>query len=222
MSFRQGARQFFERRGAPTPPLPYDAEVEWLEGTGTQYIETGTYPGDNRLIKCRFAASIIQRQLNYFPFWRIQGRTGIGMFQTSANPARWVMAYTPLTINPISTMPDENWHSIELYRDSSSQYLTLDDVTEGISQSPAASISQGQILLFANAPANGGLPSSVGKGKISSFSVYDTSTNQNLCDFVSVRFTNELGQSEGAMYDRVSGQLFRNAGTGTFTWGEKQ
>ena len=25
-----GARQFFERRGAPTPPLPYDAEVEWI------------------------------------------------------------------------------------------------------------------------------------------------------------------------------------------------
>ena len=32
MSFRQGARQFFERRGAPTPPLPYDAEVEYVEG----------------------------------------------------------------------------------------------------------------------------------------------------------------------------------------------
>jgi hypothetical protein len=38
-------------------------------------------------------------------------------------------------------------------------------------------------------------------------------------DFITVRFTNELGQSEGAMYDRVSGQLFRNAGTGAFTIG---
>ena len=26
-----GARQFFERRGAPTPPLPYDYEVEYIE-----------------------------------------------------------------------------------------------------------------------------------------------------------------------------------------------
>lgn len=26
-----GARQFFERRGAPTPPLPYDAEVDYIE-----------------------------------------------------------------------------------------------------------------------------------------------------------------------------------------------
>ena len=38
-------------------------------------------------------------------------------------------------------------------------------------------------------------------------------------DLISVRFTNELGQSEGAMYDRVSGQLFRNQGTGAFLYG---
>lgn len=38
-------------------------------------------------------------------------------------------------------------------------------------------------------------------------------------DMIPVRFTNEHGQSEGAMYDRVSGQLFRNVGTGTFTIG---
>ena len=34
-----------------------------------------------------------------------------------------------------------------------------------------------------------------------------------------VRFTNESGVLEGAMYDRVSGQLFRNAGTGAFIIG---
>ena len=36
-----GARQFFERRGAA---LPYDAEVEYLESTGTQWIDTGITP----------------------------------------------------------------------------------------------------------------------------------------------------------------------------------
>ena len=38
-------------------------------------------------------------------------------------------------------------------------------------------------------------------------------------DYIPVRFTNELGVSEGAMYDRVSRKLFRNAGTGSFTIG---
>lgn len=40
-----------------------------------------------------------------------------------------------------------------------------------------------------------------------------------LVDFIPVRFTNEQGQSEGAMYDRVTRRLFRNQGTGAFQWG---
>ena len=53
--------------------------------------------------------------------------------------------------------------------------------------------------------------------KISRFKV--SNALQERVDFISVRFTNELGQSEGAMYDKVSGQLFRNQGTGAFTIG---
>lgn len=40
-----------------------------------------------------------------------------------------------------------------------------------------------------------------------------------LRDFIPVRFTNENNQSEGAMYDKVTKQLFRNKGTGNFTIG---
>ena len=38
-------------------------------------------------------------------------------------------------------------------------------------------------------------------------------------DMIPVRFTNEAGQPEGAMYDRVSGELFRNQGTEAFIIG---
>ena len=38
-------------------------------------------------------------------------------------------------------------------------------------------------------------------------------------DLIPVRFTNENGQSEGAMYDKVTKQLFRNKGTGSFVIG---
>ena len=43
--------------------------------------------------------------------------------------------------------------------------------------------------------------------------------NTILGSFIPVRFTNEDGVSEGAMYDKVSGQLYRNAGTGAFVIG---
>ncbi len=45
MSFRPAARQFFERRAAPTPPLPYDYAVEYIETDGVaSYIDTGITP----------------------------------------------------------------------------------------------------------------------------------------------------------------------------------
>ena len=40
-----------------------------------------------------------------------------------------------------------------------------------------------------------------------------------LQDFIPVRFTNALGETEGAMYDRNSGELFRNQGAGSFIIG---
>ena len=45
MSFRPAARQFFARRGAPAPPLPYDYAVEYIETDGVaSYIDTGVQP----------------------------------------------------------------------------------------------------------------------------------------------------------------------------------
>ena len=38
-------------------------------------------------------------------------------------------------------------------------------------------------------------------------------------DMIPVRFTNELGEVEGGMYDKVSSQIFRNQGTGAFLIG---
>lgn len=43
--------------------------------------------------------------------------------------------------------------------------------------------------------------------------------NELVGDFIPVRFTNENGVSEGAMYDKVTKQLFRNQGTGSFQYG---
>lgn len=67
MSFRPGARQFFERRAAPTPPLPYDAEVEWILSDGSSYIQlpdrtslTGKTFGDFR--GTIFAKFLVARQ----------------------------------------------------------------------------------------------------------------------------------------------------------------
>jgi hypothetical protein len=64
-----GARQFFERRGAPTPPLPYDYAVEYIETDGVaSYIDTGITPilvdtGSGRsVVELSFAAQSLSHQ----------------------------------------------------------------------------------------------------------------------------------------------------------------
>lgn len=74
--------------------------------------------------------------------------------------------------------------------------------------------SLANIFLFSNAASG-----YTSVSRICSFWIKDATTGQSLIDFIPVRFTNEFGQSEGAMYDRVSRQLFGNQGTGTFTIG---
>lgn len=67
MSFRQGARQFFERRG--NPPLPYDYAVEYIETDGVaSFIDTGITPifvdtGSGRsVVELSFAAQTLANQ----------------------------------------------------------------------------------------------------------------------------------------------------------------
>ena len=55
--------------------------------------------------------------------------------------------------------------------------------------------------------------------KIRLTKVVFSADNAILGSFIPVRFTNEDGVSEGAMYDKVSGQLYRNQGTGAFVIG---
>ena len=44
------------RTTPPAPPLPYDSEVDYLESTGTQYIDTGIMPSADLEIAIRFVA----------------------------------------------------------------------------------------------------------------------------------------------------------------------
>jgi hypothetical protein len=75
-----------------------------------------------------------------------------------------------------------------------------------------------------NTTALFGMGNSTGTGlyqasavRIYSFKASDSTGD--LYDLQPVRFLNENGQSEGAMYDKVSKQLFRNKGTGSFKIG---
>ena len=205
-----GARQFFERRGAPTPPLPYDAEVEYLESTGTQWIDTGVYGAYNRGTEIDFAVTSIQSEKGIFgcrgfprqciilagDYFRYDLGSG-STYRYEQTTARRVVSY-----NPSSHVVTDSVYGVFRWDDSPSEFSeTPDTMTIFADKRDGAIVSASRITSM----------------RLYGFRVWDSSGN--LLDVIPVRFTNELGESEGAMYDRVSGQLFRNAGTGAFTIG---
>jgi hypothetical protein len=104
------------------------------------------------------------------------------------------------------------WHIIELNSTPGNQTASIDGNI--IAQWNVASVTQTiyPFPLFATITNRGVIQT--GDGRISSFEVVDLETGQKLISFQSVRKGNV-----GYMYDRVSWQIFGNAGTGAFLYG---
>ena len=224
-----GARQFFERRGAPTPPLPYDAEVNYLESTGTQWIDTGFAPTSQSKVECDAQ-------------WMLTAQASGSGINPTLFGARLGSPFTMYEV--LQDVGDKIYYQ---YGNSSpyvvTQYgvrrryladgnrLLIDDNVMITAPASAFSITYPLALLALN---NNGTAVRFAQARVFRFKAWEA-TGTLVRDFIPVRFTNELGQSEGAMYDRANPTvgmnpdgsprtdgLYRNSGTGAFTWAEKQ
>jgi hypothetical protein len=211
MSFRPAARQFFEKRGgAPTPPLPYDAEVEYLESTGTQWIDTGIKPNYDDVVRIELAvgtsSSLGRRFLfsdgnpNVAHYAEINGYNKYGVNNSRVIPVSFTVGNLYKAYAEFSGTLAKLGATINNsdYETSDTNYASPDWLYS--------------LRLFRIDGTYAGSGSRIGRLsiKINGDIVFNSRP---------VRFTNEQGVSEGAMYDRVSGQLFRNADTGAFTIG---
>ena len=219
-----GARQFFERRGAA---LPYDAEVEYLESTGTQWIDTGITPSaaTECNIDLMFTGETIQQfgtgrklsskwavLLGYYQYGQYGISFWAGVNQTTRRSTHIV---NERVLCGFSIPNGTYWLGGNPTADANLTAPTTDCPT---------------FALFARKNATNDLSG------YCTMRVFSAEINgvEGVRDFVPVRFTNELGQSEGAMYDRANPTfgmnpdgsprtdgLYRNRGTGAFTWAEK-
>lgn len=201
------------------PRLPYDAEVEYLESTGTQWIDTGV------------------RSLNAIDyelvFALVSPVTGAGIFgaliQDTENTANRIVAIQRQRIISVqrgdfstgrNVRLDYNWHTVF----SSAQMIAIDN-TQFSGQS--CSDSSATMAICGSGDAGG----AVALSSLRVSHVRMRNSGDVVRDMIPVRFTNEFGQSEGAMYDRlgVGGMnsdgsartdgLYRNRGTGAFVYG---
>lgn len=197
--------------------LPYDAEVEYLESTGTQYINTGVYPGIGDVLECTFKLGSITIYGALF---------GCSWTSDGVLPAVWIKSTSKIhalycggsfegSTNTYSTGDVLNL-DVSLQSNNLSTYINgvLLRKTKGSASFPSIPYH-----IFCTTNASGSAPyNAAGSGtKCYGFRIYKGGVL--LRDMIPVRFTNENGVTEGAMYDRVSGQLFRNRGTGAFVIG---
>jgi len=190
--------------------LPYDAEIEYLQSSGTQWIDTGVYGAMSHTYDLTF----MQMDNNEYRLWGVFGQSsfiGYNMSLTYGD-STWFVRWESkngsqrfLNIGRRNTLK----HNLEI----SGGHVYLDGLSKGISAGNDSDLIIGyNIFLFTINPANT-TPSNNAKMRL--YSYKDTDADGTIVrDFIPVR----VGLV-GYMYDTVSGELFGNAGTGDFVLG---
>ena len=192
---------------------PYDAEVEWLESTGTQYIDTGIVVNSQISMECVMAMT------SATPIFSVHGMTlpgDHGYFN--------VGCYDEPTLGAYFSANSRGGAQISYDRDFHSYFISaslqrIDNTT--------AHINSGQHIGYNTDTQTYKAPLSIyifaRHITYSSTAIYARVrqkyskiwyNNILIADFIPVR-KNGIGY----MYDKVSGQLFGNQGTGQFIIG---
>lgn len=198
-----GTGVFLTGPSRATLPEGY-TQLEYIQSTETQWIDTGFKPNQNTRIKMDCNVIGFNSGDAFLFGARIaSGNTAFCLAADDAN-TRWFALYGNAVQNPTGTCTGK--HSI----DFNQNVLTLDGKNSTFAKTTFQ--SSYNLLLFATI-TNGNVDSQRGKMAVYSCQIY---ANGNLIrDFVPcVDFTGNAG-----LYDLVGGKFYGNAGTGSFTAG---
>ena len=190
------------------PVKPYDAEVEYLESTGTQRIDTGIVPQRTTgvILRGTYTAKVSGQQIcaartgtgGGNRFFVAADRNGVGLRYSMGN-SQYAFVYD-------IGVP----HIYELNREGTGRCYIDDALVTTFNVSDYSVAAQKNLMLFATS----GYEPSYGysKARIWYVKIYNGSTLVR--DLIPVR----VGTT-GYLFDRISWTLFGNAGTGSFLYG---
>ena len=208
-----GGRNVVTIETAEEPPLPEGVvAVEYIgQSDNQQRIETGIVPPQGSILRCEFQFTKLIDQLNVIGI-NYQGfGFGIsgGMFR--ADCFDWITLTTDI---------DTEWHVWTIDEIQMKAYIDEVSMPIRIRHSAFGSDWEGScgFTLFRRTRANSGYSDIYCNGARCR-SLYIGTSSEALFDGIAVRFVNELGEDEGALYDFVSGKLFRNSGSGKLVFG---
>lgn len=187
--------------------MPYDAEVEYLEGTGTQYIDTGVTLSSDMYVRCKFL--VVEYNANSGCFGAEMGNT------RRHSVSAWKYTNDILTFNYNGTSGFATGNAVynvvrDVVMDENKLYV---DGTLTLERNKQSVVTLGNCFAFWVGGTPGNQSLNPAKIRVYAFSIKDSGGNV-LFDAIPVR----IGQV-GYMYDMVSGELFGNAGTGAFVVG---
>ena len=203
----------------PTPARPLDIwcnngavkaihPLEYLESTGTQYIDTGIVPTSNTKITATVSLSTTQSKCimgcrdsayaNYFTFATGSSNALLVNFNNSADLSVYRASYSPYSMNTIYKL--ENSKTARRICDANGTVLA-----ENIIACPDVFNATKSIYLFDSNGQNAPM-----SGKIYSAKIYENGTLVR--DFIPALDS----QNIPCMYDKAEGKCYYNAGTGQF------
>lgn len=187
------------------PPLPYDSKIEYLRNTASQCIVTDYVPtGANIKIQGKFTP--ISYSANYAPWFQAYTSENAEAYRiiraNNSNTAIYFTCGSKANVSGGHTISRNTTYVFELTKTS----LTLNNVTQTLTPEDGT-VNTGKFAIFGNANK-----STFTRGRLYYLQVWDGSTL--VFDFIPAR----VG-TVGYLYDKVSGVLFGNSGTGSFTLG---
>lgn len=185
---------------SPEKPIPDGyTQLEYIESTGSQYIDTGFKPSGSSRIVCDFQP------------------LSTGMWIYGARHAASDRTFMTVAMSDNYRSDYNNSYSLNIQYDMSLR-VTIDknkgSMTIGnqtVSYSNAVFVCEYNLYIFAGNSA--GIPSTFSKMKLYSCKIYDD--NILVRDFIPCK--NKTGAV--GLYDTVNGVFYSNSGTGTFLAG---
>lgn len=191
--------------------LPYDAEIEYLRGTGTQYIDSGIECTGNLSVKYKVRVSA---EVNMAILGGIYNY-GSTVFRHHFTPYRtafyWLQKTNANDKESISLAWQLNtWYTVDI--DASNGTYNINGTTGTFTPVSGSITAHANYGIFGRLSGNIATQTRTGNNDIAYIQL--SRNGVLLRDFIPVRVGNV-----GYMYDKVSGQLFGNSGTGDFILG---
>ena len=178
-------------------PLPYDAEVEWLESTGTQWIDTGYTKS-----QCPYFSLDVQPLITNVDSGMFGAYTDGYSVQQYLGRWRWFDNGWTLTDIPVDITRTTN-----ITKNANGWFV------DGEITKTSSGLTGNLSLVLFGVNSNNGMNSGTKFLRVNQLSLFDKNSSL-VADFIPIRKGNI-----GYMYDRLSRQLLGNQGTGEFIIG---